>query len=159
MKKIVSIVLSGAMILSLGGIAFASSFDSPGEILANLTGKTVEKVYEEKGDKTFGQLADEEGVLKDFREQMLESKKAIIAQRVEEGVLTQEEADEILEQMDQQDCTLNPEESKKLGQKYNVRFQFGKNSEFQGQGLGKGQGRGQGLGKGQGQGQGFRWNN
>lgn len=151
MKKIVSIVLTGAVILSLGGIAFAGSFDSPAEILANLTGKTVEKLYEEKGDKTFGQLAaEDEEIFEQFRDQMLESKKAIIEQRVEEKLLTQEEADKILAQMEE-NCTLNPGEGKRLGQEYNLRFQFGKNGQGQGMGMGRGQGRGQGKG--------FRWNN
>lgn len=150
MKKVFSIALVSVLLIALGGVAFASTFDTPAEIYANLTGKTVEEVYEERGtDMTFGQLADENGLLEEFKALSLENKKAILDERVKDGTITQEQADEILKAME--DCTLEPG-TKKLGQEYGLRFG--------GNGQGKGYGRGQGRGARRGQGQGYgRCNN
>ncbi len=136
MKKVFSIALVSVLLITLGGVAFASTFDTPAEIYANVTGKTVEEVYEERGtDMTFGPLADENGLLEEFRALSLESKKAIIDERVKDGTLTQEEADEILKAME--NCTLEPG-TRKLGQEYGLHF----GGNGQGQGFGRGQGRG-----------------
>lgn len=145
MKKVFSIALVSVLLIALGGIAFASTFDSPAEVYANLTGKTVEEVYEERGtDMTFGQLADENGLLEEFRALNLESKKAILDERVKDGTITQEEADEILKAMEE-DCTLEPG-TRKLGQEYGIRF-GGNGSGCQGQGRGVGRGQGKGFGR------------
>lgn len=148
MKKVISIALVSVLLIALGGVAFASTFDTPAEIYAGLTGKTVEEVYEERGtDMTFGQLADENELLEEFRALSLESKKAILDERVKDGTITQEEADEILRAMEE-DCTLEPG-TRRLGQEYGLGF-GGNGSGCQGQGVERGQGRGVGRGQGRG---------
>ena len=101
MKKLLSSLLVTGLVLSVGIVSFADSFQTPAEIYANLTGKTVEEAYKLRGsDKTFGQLAENAGVYEKFKTSFLESKKQIIADKVANKQLTQEKADEILGQFD-----------------------------------------------------------
>lgn len=149
MKKVLSISMVGVLLIALGGIVFADGFSTPAEIYANLTGKSVEEVYEQRSlDKTFGQLAEENGLLEEFQKANLENKKAILQQRVEEGIITQEQADEIIKAMED-GCTLEPG-THMLGREYNLGF--GRGNE---KGSGYGRGYGKGNGKGNGQGRGF----
>ncbi len=151
MKKFLWIAVVSIFVLGVGGIAIASGFGNPAEIYADLTGTTVDEAIAERGtDKTFGQLADEQGLLDEFRAANLESKKAILQQRVEEGVITQEQADEIIKQMEE-GCTLEPG-SNRFGQNYNLGF--GRNNSMRGQGMGNGSR----VRRGRGQGRGYRYN-
>ncbi|SHJ59380.1 DUF2680 domain-containing protein [Paramaledivibacter caminithermalis] len=141
MKRLLTLVLATGIVLSVGLVAFADSISTPAEIYGNLTGKTVEEAYELKGNnKTFGQLAQEAGVYDKFKTSMLEMKKQVIADKVENGELTQEKADEILKLME---TGCDGTGSQRLGQKYGMGF--GKGS---GKGSGKGLGRGCGVGRG-----------
>ena len=76
----------------------ASKYGSPAEAAASLTGKSVDEVIrirqEEK--KTLGIQADEVGKLEEFQKELLEQKKEVLKERVADGRLTQEQADEIL---------------------------------------------------------------
>lgn len=91
-------------------------------------------------NKTFALMADEDGKLEDFWDEMLEHKKEILDQRVKEGILTQEEADEIYKSIiDNQDS-------------YNSSAYIGR-----GRGYGSCCGRGYGMGLGQGRGMGYGW--
>lgn len=149
MKKLLSSLLVTGLVLSVGMVAFADSLSTPAEIYGNLTGKTVEEAYELRGsDKTFGQLAEEAGVYDKFKATFLESKKQIIADKVEKEELTGEQADELLKLMET-DC--DGTGTQRLGQKYGVGFGFG-NGAGKGQGAGNGQGKGLGRGRGAGRG-------
>ena len=72
MKKMKKFVMAGAMVLTIGAAsatAFAaSSYDTPAEALAGLTGKSVEDVTAERYEtgKTYGTMANDEGKLEDF---------------------------------------------------------------------------------------------
>ena len=99
MKKFNKILVVALVLFAFAAAsltAYAFTFNSPAEIVANLSGKSVEDVTEEKFDsnKTYGEIAYDEGKWEEFREEVLESKKAYLDEMVEEGVLTQEEADE-----------------------------------------------------------------
>ena len=105
---IVSLVL--LIVLATSITAYAFTIRTPAEIVAELTGKSAEEVAEiryESG-KTYGQIAYDESddTLEQFKEEILENRKAILNERVEEGVLTQEEDDKILEDIEvmQEDC-------------------------------------------------------
>lgn len=156
MKKVLILGAVVGVILSMGAIAYANSFSTPAEIYANLAGISTEEAYDlrEAEDKSYGQLADEAGFLEEFQEATLEMKKEIIADRVERGLLTQEEADELLKIIEENECDGTGE--KHLGQEYGIGFGRGLNSK--GQGLGRGNGRmlrdgsGQGCGAGRGNG-------
>lgn len=93
MKKI----LVGTLILSMvlgTSLAFA---DSPPEIYQSLTGKTVEELHEMREEgKTLWEAAEEEGVLEDLIEGIYEDAEEKLSAAVEEGKITQEEADEKL---------------------------------------------------------------
>jgi len=109
LKKIVGLgvavfVVSAASVTALA----ASNYNTPAETLAGLTGKSVESVTTEKietGD-TYGALANEYGLLDQFKSQMLEQKKAYLDERVAAGTMTQEQADAIIAAMEarQADC-------------------------------------------------------
>lgn len=121
MKKLITLSIAGAVVLSMGGLAFADSFKNPAQTYADLAEITVEEAYELRGtDKTFGQLAQENDLIDDFRKTNLESKKTILADMVRTEQITQEQADEIIKAMEQNDCS-TPGENR-IGQKFGVGF-------------------------------------
>lgn len=142
LKKIGVTISVSAIVLASGvGVALASDVFSPAEKLSELTGKSVEALYEAKGDKTFGELASENGVLDEFKENMLQNKKNILDQRVAEGTLTQEEADEIYSKLLENIETCDG--SNNRGNKGRLGLGFGR-----GNGMGNGNKTGQGCGLG-----------
>ncbi|WP_427338443.1 DUF2680 domain-containing protein [Caloranaerobacter sp. DY30410] len=151
MKKVLSLVLVGVFVLSIGAFAFADTFSSPAEIYANLTGKTTDEAYALRNStsKTYGQLAEDAGLLDEFRDANLEVKKAILEDRVKNGIITQEQADEILAAIENSNCTVPGEN--RIGQNYGVGFGKG----FNGNGIGMGRGNGMQLRDGSHAGQGF----
>lgn len=93
MKKI----LVGTLILSMvlgSTVVFA---DTPPEIYQSLTGKTVEELKQMREEgKTIWEAAEEDGVLEEFKDNIYEDAKEKLDAAVEDGRLTQEEADEKL---------------------------------------------------------------
>lgn len=140
MKNSKKIFIVGLVVLALAATsltAFAfTGVSTPAEIVANLTGKTVDEVTEERFDsnKTYGEIAYDEGLWDEFNEEMLKSKKAYLDEKVVEGALTQEEADEIYENIQerQEYCAGNG----------------GGYGGMMGYGFGNGGGRGFGQGRG-----------
>ncbi|BAK98270.1 hypothetical protein OBV_10720 [Oscillibacter valericigenes Sjm18-20] len=102
MRILKKTALIGAAVLVVGATSVpalaASNYNTPGEIVSGLTGKSVESVTAEKIEtgNTLGALADEYGVLDQFKTQMLEQKKALLEERVTAGTMTQERADAIV---------------------------------------------------------------
>ena len=98
-------ILAAALVLVLlggGGAVYAATTASNLDVLADATGKSVEALVENREEgETLGSIAAEEGKLEEFKAGMLENRKAVIAQRVEEGRLTQEEANEIQATMEE----------------------------------------------------------
>lgn len=138
-KKIIALV-AVVGILSMAGIAYAADFKTPAQIVAALTGRTVDDVTAERTDgKTYGTIANEAGVLDEFKVQMLEQKKAILDQRVADGLLTQQQADDIYNTIKQRQAACDGTGSVAGGRC----------------GTGLGQGRGFGMGRGAGRGNGF----
>lgn len=141
MKK--TFVILAVIILAMGTMAlsFAGSRFGPAEIYADLTGTTEEAAYALKLEtgKTFGELAEEAGVYDAFREATHANKVAWINEKVASGELTEEEAAQLIENLE--NCT---------GEKTSMmKGLFGQN------GTGKGCG-GTGLGNAQGEGNGQR---
>ncbi|MBK5241236.1 hypothetical protein [Clostridium sp.] len=142
MKNIKKMVLSLAVVtvLSTGVVFAAVAAKTPAEVAAGLTGKTVEEVTTERtAGKTYGTIASEAGKLEEFKAESLLQKKQVLDQRVKDGNLTQEAADEIYNSIVTNQETCDGTGSAGIG-KMN--------------GAGFGQGRGQGMGKGSGQGNG-----
>lgn len=145
---IVSLVL--IMVLAASITAYAFTVRTPAEIVADLTGKGAEEVAEiryESG-KTYGQIAYDESEetwdWEKFKDEMFENRKAFIEERVKDGTLTQEEADEILENFE-----IMPENCLGAGGGYGMGRGFGmmRNQFGNGSGFGNG-GRGIGFGAG-----------
>ena len=144
MNKIRNIVAASALTLAMGVTSItvfaAAKYDSPQEALAGMTGKTVEEITQERfdEDKTYGEIAAEAGKLDEFKEELFEQKKEIIEERVAEGSLSRENADEILERIEnnQANCVGNGERGS--GMMGGFGFKFGN---------GSGGGRGNGFGR------------
>lgn len=99
MKNLKKIIITGLLALTVAATAFAASaYNSPAEIVAGLTGRSVESVIDERHDtgKSFGTIAKEAGKLDEFKTEVLELRKDQLAARVADGRLTQEQADKIL---------------------------------------------------------------
>lgn len=99
MKNLKKIIITGLLALTVATTAFAASvYNSPAEIVAGLTGRSVESVIDERHDtgKSFGTIAKEAGKLDEFKTEVLELRKDQLAARVADGRLTQEQADRIL---------------------------------------------------------------
>lgn len=112
MKTLKRTLVIGMIVMALGTISFsvaaASSYENPAQALAALTGRSEESLVQDKSEtgKTYGALAAEEGKLEEFKQEMLAIKKDRLDEKVAEGILTQEESDEILARVseNQEDC-------------------------------------------------------
>lgn len=144
MTNLKKIAVLGAVVLtvvttSITAFAASSTFGTPAEIAAKVTGRTVEQVTEEKFQNgiTYGGVAKNYDSLEEFQAAMLENKKAILEQRVSEGTMTQEIADEIIAAIEENQVTCDGTGQSRIGQQYGAGF---------GGMMGNGQGRGIGLG-------------
>ncbi|UWG97151.1 YckD family protein [Dehalobacter sp. DCM] len=101
MKKVIIGVITAGLILVGAGTALAATYKSPAEIYAGLKGITVDQAYDQReSGKSFGQLAADAGLLEEFKEQMLINKKAAIQKKVTAGLLTQQEADALIQRIE-----------------------------------------------------------
>lgn len=94
------VLLGMVSILSISSVtALAAGPCTPADAAASLTGRDVEDVIRERMEtgKTFGAIAAEAGKLEEFKQKVLDAKEQILSEDVEKGVVTQEEADDILE--------------------------------------------------------------
>lgn len=99
MRKLVviGIVVFTLVAGSLAALA-ASQYSTPAEAVAGLTGRDLQSVIDERigTGKTYGTIANEAGVLDEFRAEMLGIKKGRLAACLADGTLTQEQADAII---------------------------------------------------------------
>ncbi len=151
MKNFKSYIAAATIVGLLGvtGTAFAAvTGQTPAEIAASLTGKTVEQATAERATgKTYGTIANEAGKLDEFKAETLEQKKAILDQRGVDGNLTQVQADAIYNRLVTNQATCDGTGSAAIGKSMGAGF---------GQGQGKSQGMGQGTGQRNGGGMGRR---
>lgn len=148
-KKLAAVMIA-VVVLGTAGAVFAAAGGTPADIASALTGKTVEDLYAERAaGKTFGTIASEAGKLDEFKGQMLEARKAVLDQRVKDGTLTQAQADEILNRINENQATCDATGSKGVGQEAGLRMGAAK-------GAGQGQAAGQAAGKAIGGGMGNR---
>ena len=139
-------------LLGVTGTAFAAvTGQTPAEIAASVTGQTVEQVTAERATgKTYGTIANEAGKLDEFKVATLEQKKAILAKRVADGNLTQEQADAIYNRLVTNQATCDGTGSAAIGRSMGAGF---------GQGMGQGMGQRNGGGFRGGMGRGATQNN
>lgn len=120
MKNFKKLIAAVAVIGVLGtaGVAFAATAKTPAEIVAGLAGKTVESVTKERvAGKTYGTIAKDAGKLDEFKTQMLGQKKSVLDQRVKDGTLTQQQADETYNAIKNNQATCNGTGSTGMGRK------------------------------------------
>ena len=148
MTKLKKAIAIGTMVLTLSATSLtafaASNYQTPAEAVAGLTGKTVESVLAERAEtgKTYGTIANEAGKLEEFKGEMLEIKKDALAEKVADGVITQEKADRIIETIEENQANCDGTASAKSGMKMGAGV-GGMNDGGQGKGQ-RGFGRGQG---------------
>ncbi|NLX75758.1 MAG: hypothetical protein GX079_05740 [Tissierellia bacterium] len=146
MKKIKILMIGLTLSLAIAAISItafaASSYSSPAEIVAGLTGKTTDNIIAEKmeGQKTYGAIAHEAGKFTEFKEEILKLKKDNLTTRLEAGEITQERHDAILKALEENKDYCDDSGSAKIGQEMGARF----GSKGSGQAFGGGQGQGQG---------------
>lgn len=140
-KLIVAATIVGMLgVVGVAGAAVATGATTPAGIVAGLTGKSVEAVTAERAAGiTYGAIAQEAGMLDEFKAENLEQKKVILDQRVAEGNLTQAQADETYKAIAANQATCDGNGSAKIGRKNGAGF---------GQGMGAGQHNGGGMGRG-----------
>lgn len=141
-KKLISV---GVIILTIGVLSItalaASLFNSPTEVVANLTGQSVEQVIEQRKEtgKTYGTIANEAGKLDEFKIENMQVKKDILNARVAEETMIREQADEIINAIEASQAKCDSTGSTGIGREYGASF---------GNASGKGTGQGQELGNG-----------
>lgn len=155
MKNFKKAIAIGTMVLTIGAVSAAamaaSSYSTPAEAVAGLTGRTVDSVVSERADSgnTYGTIASDAGVLDQFKAEMLEIKRDRLNARVEAGTLTQEQADAIIKAVEENQATCDGTGGARIGQAMGAGFGAGNGT---GRGMGTGQGAGNGGGRGQGAG-------
>lgn len=139
-KTIITAVIAAAVLIGSATVALAAdSWKTPAEILAAITGKTVEQVADARQEgATYGTQAAAAGKLEQFQDERLAQYKLRLDQAVKDGKLTQAKADELYQSMKARvdTCTGNG------------------TGEGRGSGCGMGAGRGNGFGRGMGNGAG-----
>ena len=134
---IIVLVLAATTVTALA----ASKYSSPAEAVADLTNRTVEDVVAEKQETgtTYGSIAKEAGVLDEFKSEMTDMKKDRLDERVADGTMTQEQADEIINAIEDRQAVCDGAGSGQVGKQYGAGFGKGP-----GYGLKRGPGNGQG---------------
>ncbi|HAS72946.1 MAG TPA: hypothetical protein DCS67_02245 [Clostridiales bacterium UBA8960] len=130
MKKIIILLSVSILILGTMALSFADALFSPAKIFGDLVGLSEQEAYDVRleSGKSFGQLAEDYGVYDAFVASAHESKIAYIEGLVEKGELTREEADLIIERLENCDGSL----------KGNGLFGKGLGRGMMGQGFGQG---------------------
>lgn len=157
MKRLIRVtLLSAAVIVFITmGAVMAAGFKSPVEILSELSGQPVEDLSSERlAGESYGMMAENHGVLDEFRQQMLEQKGAILDKKVEGGYLAKEKAEEIKDRMGSF-CDGGSGGSH-CGRELGAGFGLGNGGVGRGPCNGKGYGPGNGAGRGAGYGPGRR---
>lgn len=107
MVKLKKVFMVGAVVATISALSLnvfaATQYKTRAEAVAALTGKTVESVTKEKEEtgKTYSEIANESGKLEEYKNIKLEMKKDRLSEKVKNGEITQEKADEIIKKMEE----------------------------------------------------------
>jgi hypothetical protein len=138
--SIVTILLAGVASISYA----ATVYNSPAEIIAGLTGKSVgEAVAARQAGTSFGAQAEDAGKLAEFQAARLELYKQKLDQAVTDKKITQEDADKLYAAMELRtvNCTGD-------GNGQGIGNGLGQGIGMGGRGIGRGAGNGLGSGLG-----------
>lgn len=146
MKKIAFVLSVLTLTLLLSVTAFAATYDTPAEACAGITGKTLEEVVAQRLEgATYGSIAIDAGKLEEFKAAMLELKEDRLDQLVTDGTISQADADEILDLIQERQALCDGTGAGQGGCGLGLGLGMGRGQGV-GQGAGRGAGRGQGLG-------------
>ncbi len=121
-KKLVAVTLS-VLVVGAAGMVYAADLKTPAEVAAALTGKSVNEIYTEReGGKTYGTIANEAGKLDEFKAEILAQKKAILDEKVKSGQITQQQADEIYNNLKNKQATCDGTGSGRIGRQNGMGF-------------------------------------
>ena len=138
-KKFIAVLTAAGLVCAAGAV-YAATAKTPADIASALSGKSITDVNKERAEgKTYGTIAKESGKLDEFKAQMLEQKKVLLDERVKDGTLTQQQADEIYNRMKNNQANCDGTGNARIGKNSGAGF-----------GQGKGMGRGFGCGAGTG---------
>ena len=103
MKKTVLIITILAVMLVSATVAFAAdTIKTPAEIVSDLTGKPVDDVTEARANgETYGEQAADADKLEEFKAERLAQYKLALDEAVQEGRITEEQADQMYAVMEQ----------------------------------------------------------
>ncbi|WP_127724367.1 hypothetical protein [Anaerosphaera multitolerans] len=146
MRKILMLAIVSVMIFSMNANVFAAEeYSTPAEIVADLTGREVVDVISERfeSQKTYGTIAEEAGVFEEYQKLVFQIKKDTIEQRVKDGKLSRNEADDFIKAIEDNLKTCDGTGKNFLGQDYGIGFGSKGNGRGnfgaeQGQGVGRG---------------------
>jgi hypothetical protein len=140
MKLKIFLTFSLLVVLTMGIIYAATPYD----IVTDLTDLTAEECYDLRASgMTYGEIAEQYGVYDAFYDAMQTEREARLDALVEDGRLTEDQADEMLENCD-------PDNPQYLMQGYGMGFGRSQNAGLGGRGNG-----GSGIGNGYGAGNGY----
>ncbi|MEG0752671.1 MAG: hypothetical protein RR461_02470 [Angelakisella sp.] len=128
MKKLLVTVLAVGILMLMSVSAFAAKatedYSTPAEIVAGLTGRTVESVMSERTEtgKTYGKIASDAGMLDEFKAACLKIKSDILADRVANGTITQADADAILAAIEENQAECDGTGTARMGRNGGVGF-------------------------------------
>lgn len=103
-RIIVALGCALMMLVALPTVAMAAvPSTNAAEIVAELTGRDVDSIIDERinDGKAYGTIADEAGVLEQFKNRVMELRQEAIAARVAAGTMTQEQANYRLQLLEQ----------------------------------------------------------
>ena len=132
-KMLMGFAMTVLVLAAVAVSAYATpEFNSPAEVVAGMTNRSVEDVVAEKqeADTTYGSMAKAAGILDEFKARMLETKKAIIAEMVADGTLTQDQADAITKAFEERQSACDGRASSQIGKRYGACFGKGTGMRF-----------------------------
>ena len=130
-KKLIAVatIIGSLSVVGIAGAAYATGATTPAGIVSALTGKSVEAVTAERAaGTTYGAIAEEAGKLEEFKTETLVQKKAMLDQRVNDGNLTQAQADQFYKSMETNQATCDGTGNTAMGQKSGMGFGGGQHS-------------------------------
>lgn len=153
MKSIKRILVVSGIVAAIGMTsvtAFAASYKTPAEAVAALTGKTTEAVISQRAEtgKTYGTIANQAGKLEEFKQKLLEIKEDILAKRVADGNMTQEQADAAMKAFEENQADCDGAGTGACGLGSGAGCGLGLGNGGAGNGTGRGANGGRGLGNG-----------
>lgn len=88
--SVVLIIMVSSIVPSL---AYQGRNTGKAATLADLTGKSIEEILDERETKSYGQIAAENEVLEEYKQVAIENKEQVLQNQVTNGTITQGEAD------------------------------------------------------------------